>query len=78
MTPEKNIFTECQEGRIDAETFLQFLAGYGTFWHYCHAKGRLDTSQLETVERNMIAYAKQHNMRLQFREMAFRLTDDMQ
>jgi hypothetical protein len=74
MSNEKYLLNEVAEGQIDDIKLYQFLDGYGFYWHYCHAKGRVDTETLQKAERNAIAFAKRKCQILVFGEMTFTLT----
>jgi hypothetical protein len=69
-------FFECRAGQMTHTIFLEFLAGYPTYWHYTHAKGRMPEELLQQAERNAIQFAKAQGMILTFGEMTFNLRSD--
>ncbi len=70
---ETFVLDDIAQGRIDDKKLFAFLDAYGLYWHYCHAKGRMDEHVLKNAERNAIAYAKNKELCLEFGEMTYSL-----
>jgi hypothetical protein len=70
----KSPFAECRAGRVTAKMFVCFLKGYVIYWYDTYAKSRIPLADLQEAEKHVIQYAKEHGMKLVFKEMNFRLS----
>jgi hypothetical protein len=66
-------FTECRDDRITPEMFIGFLKSYMTYWHCTYVNGHIPEIELQKAKYHAILYAKEHGMKLIFKEMDFRL-----